>query len=355
MRKKPSLLSMAGVAFALLASPALAQQPAPRAPAPDSESDALTDKARQLFEEGVKAANASRWSDAHASFLAAWRLKEHYQIASNLGVAELKLGKYREAAEHLTWYLREAPETKVEQRRRAEAWLKEALPKVASVTVQVEPAGAEVTVDGALVGKAPLTLPVFLDPGQHEIRARLDGHVPEKRAVTARAGQTETVSLRLVARAVEVGGAGNGVAIGPGTPAMPRETGGPSKPVLYTGMALAGVAAGVGAVFGIMSLSKESAADDIYSRLKEKDGPYFCAGKLGVTNATDCRTLKSNREDAWLYTKIAWGGFGGAAVLGAATLVYYWTALPRAESKAHVQVFPNVAAGGGGIVVSGAW
>ncbi|WP_437735852.1 hypothetical protein [Sorangium sp. So ce1335] len=134
--------------------------------------------------------------------------------------------------------------------------------------------------------------------------------------------------------------------------AQRNDAGGPSKPLMYTGIALAGVAAGVGVVFGIVSLNKESDADEMYAHLKKKDGEYFCAGGK---NAADCKTLLSDREDAWFYTKAAWGSFGGAAVLGAATLIYYWTALPRDESKAHVKVIPHVAAGGGGVVVSGVW
>ncbi|WP_437837500.1 PEGA domain-containing protein [Sorangium sp. So ce1153] len=352
MRKKPSLLSMTGVALALLASPSLAQQPTSTAPAAETENDALTDKVRELFDEGVKAANASKWSDAHVSFLAAWRLKEHYQIASNLGVAELKLGKYREAAEHLTWYLREAPASKVEQRRRAEQSLKEALAKVAQVTVEVEPAGADVTVDGAAVGKAPLRMPVFLNPGEHEVGARLDGHVPEKRGVTAKAGATATVSLRLVAQAAAPAEqAGNGQ-IAPRMPANPGDTSGPSKPLLYTGIALTGVAAGLGAVFGIVSLNKESQAEDLHVVLENKDGPSACANGQ---NAAQCGELWSARKDAWTYTKAAWGCFGGAAAIGAATLIYYWTAPRQASGVTRAQVIPHLGPTGSGIVITGAW
>ncbi|WP_437735857.1 PEGA domain-containing protein [Sorangium sp. So ce1335] len=352
MRKQIPLLATAGLAVALLAEPSHAQQPTSRTPAAESENDALTDKVRELFDEGVKAANAGRWRDAHVSFLAAWRLKEHYQIASNLGVAELKLGKYREAAKHLAWYLQEAPATKVEQRRRAEGSLKEALAKVASVTVEVEPAGAEVTVDGAPVGKAPLKLPVFLDPGEHEIAARLDGHVPEKRAVTAKAGETATVSLRLAARtagpAVQMG---NGP-IAPGTTTPPRDTSGPSKPVLYTGMALAGVAAGVGVVFGIVSMNKESDADALHVELEREGGEYACDA---LERADRCARLRDLRVDAWNYTKAAWGSFGGAAVIGAATFIYYWTASPPSDAAARVQVIPQLADKSGGVVVTGTW
>src|SRR5262249_22124873 len=72
------------------------------------------------YEDGVAAVKLSRWAKAYDSFLAAWKLKQHFQIAVNLGHAELKLGKYRDAAEHLTYFLQEASEVTPEERKDAE-------------------------------------------------------------------------------------------------------------------------------------------------------------------------------------------------------------------------------------------
>ena len=54
----------------------------------------------------MKAAGKKDWTAAHAAFLEAWKLNEHYQIAANLGSMEIKLGRFRDAAEHLAIYLR---------------------------------------------------------------------------------------------------------------------------------------------------------------------------------------------------------------------------------------------------------
>src|SRR5690349_768840 len=94
-----------------LSAPAAAQSPS--GPPTDSESTGISDKARALYMEGIKAADAKNWAAAHTAFLEAWKQSEHYQIAANLGSMEIKLGRYRDAAEHLAVYLRKAPQDKV--------------------------------------------------------------------------------------------------------------------------------------------------------------------------------------------------------------------------------------------------
>ncbi|CAN91769.1 hypothetical protein predicted by Glimmer/Critica [Sorangium cellulosum So ce56] len=302
------------MAVALTAQVAGAQQPSTAAAA--GETDALTDKARQLYEEGRQAAAAGKWADAHASFLAAWAIKPHYQIASNLGVACLKLGKYRDAAEYLSRYLREAPATKVNERQNAEASLKEALAKVASVTVQVTPAGAEVTVDGAVVGKAPLADRVFLDPGKHEIGAKLEGYTPATHPVAAVAGRAETVTVQLErAPAAQIGG-------GVHTPIPPRlET--PRDKVRTAVLVGGGIAAGVGVAAGVvltvMANGRASDAEDKRQALLDKR--YTDSSCRGMTRP-GCKDLRDTVYARVDLSNAAFWSFVAGGAIGAGTLVY---------------------------------
>jgi hypothetical protein len=337
-----ALLWSLAAALALHAGVSRAQAPA--AGSKTAPPDALTEKTRQLYDEGRKAFAASHWAEAHASFLAAWKLTPHYQIAANLGTTEVLLGKHRDAAEHLSWYLREAPAVKAEARREAEAQLKEALAKVGSITVEVAPAGAEVTVDGASVGKAPLASPVFLDPGEHEIAAKLDGYASTRGSVTARAGAAGALSLRLEPAAAPAS---------PGRSEVQKGVGGPDKRLVYTGLGVTGAAAGVGAVFGVLSLLRTGDADERYAEVRKEGGEYACS--LGQ-RAAKCNALVDLYEDAAAFTKVSWIGFGSAATAGAATLIYSWMATPpKAGEPARVQAIPLIARGGGGVVMTGAW
>ncbi|WP_157906544.1 PEGA domain-containing protein [Sorangium cellulosum] len=342
------------VVIALLAPAAEAQPAPPRSEA--QESDALTDRARQLFADGVNAANAGKWADAHAAFLAAWGLKPHYQIASNLGVACLRVGKPRDAAEYLTRYLREAPATKVQERQRAEASLQEARAQVAAVAVEVAPGGAEVTVDGAILGRAPLADPVFLDPGRHEVGAKLDGYVSQTRPVDATAGGTETVAIKLQRPpAPDARRAGIETSVLP-APGVSRDGGGGRTAVLVGGGIVTGVGTLAGVVFTLIANGKASDAAlqrSVITAMDRELVPINCATPDGSDQTQQCSNLRSLVDDKYLFSNLALWSFIGAGASVVGTLGYTWLAGAPSEPEQRVHLFPLVMPGGGGLVAGG--
>ncbi|WP_437915446.1 PEGA domain-containing protein [Sorangium sp. So ce302] len=348
MRKQPLLWSWS-VAVALMTQAAGAQQPATAAAA--GETDALTDKARQLYEEGRQAAAAGKWADAHASFLAAWAIKPHYQIASNLGVACLKLGKHRDAAEYLTRYLREAPATKVNERQNAEASLKEALAKVASVTVQVTPAGAEVTVDGAVVGKAPLADRVFLAPGEHEIGAKLEGYAPATRPLAAVAGRAETVTVQLE-RAPVAGVGARPFVVEPAAPVAPRNE--LRTPLLVAGGVVAGAGIVTGVVFAVLSGNRADRAEEVRNELSGRwNGERLCPDG----DVPKCRELKDAVLDEIHFSNIGFWSLVAGGTVGVGTLVYGLVTMNAEPPKPGqgARVAPLLGPGTAGVSLSGSF
>ncbi|WP_437328397.1 PEGA domain-containing protein [Sorangium sp. So ce381] len=336
------------MAVALTAQVAGAQQPA--TPAVAEETDALTDKARQLYEEGRQAAAAGKWADARASFLAAWAIKPHYQIASNLGVACVKLGRNREAAEYLTRYLREAPATKVKERQSAEASLKEALAKIASVTVRVAPAGAEVTVDGAPVGKAPLADPVFLDPGKHEIGAKLDGHAPEARSIVAAAGEKLTAVLELKRMSAANMVVQSGPKELPPAPGTGHPGSGTRKALLVGGGIAAGVGVAAGVLLTVMANAQASEAEE-----KEKtlfDQGYSESSCRGMT-MPGCKDLRDTVYAKVDLSNAAFWSFVAGGAIGAGTLVYGLVTSKPVEAAPSVRIAPLLGPRVAGLSLSG--
>lgn len=159
----------------------------------------LTPRALAPYRQGLAALQASRWSAARAWLARAWGVHHHEDVAPYLGFSELKLRRYSDAAEHLSWYLRHAPACRAEGRQWARSALAIALANTATLTVRVLPAGAEVAVDGAVLGASPLSAPVFLAPGAHSVTARKDGYRRQRVAVQAEEGRSETLTIRLVA------------------------------------------------------------------------------------------------------------------------------------------------------------
>src|SRR5262249_55530103 len=84
------------------------------------QGDAVTEVARQRYEEGVKAFDAGRYEDARSAFLQAYALKRHPAVLLNLGMSELR-GKYPEdGGNHLQQFLREHSSATADQKASAE-------------------------------------------------------------------------------------------------------------------------------------------------------------------------------------------------------------------------------------------
>jgi hypothetical protein len=173
-------------------APALAQQrPAPAKPARDPAKE----KAAPYLKTGLRAANAGQWDDAYAELSIAWKLYQDWETAAALGRAALRTQHHAEAIARLSYYLREAPPAKVSARQRADAekWILEAKGKTGALTITAAP-GAEIAIDGEVVGTAPLPEPVHADPGRHRVEAR-QGGAAEGKDVDVAAGSSAEVSL----------------------------------------------------------------------------------------------------------------------------------------------------------------
>lgn len=366
--------------IALCGAPAGAQPARP--PSPPGETSAMTDKARDLYVEGQKSAARDRWGEAHAAWLAAWGLKRHYQIAGSLGTAEAKLGRYRDAAEHLSFFMREAPATKVKERQSVQELLAEVRKHVGALVLKVEPAGAEVLVDGVVVGKAPLAEEVFVDVGAREIEARLDGYEAAKAKVDAAAGASREVALTLVksVNAAARGATDSGSSAGAGrvTEAAPNANdghgashagdagsaggaavkGGPRKEVIIAGIVVSALAVGAGISFAVVSGGKASDADERLTSLRQQVGdPNPCWPGREAAGCDELHGLVEGRE---VFGNLAlWSIVAGTAV-GAGTAVYAVMASrpPATKSSAmknDVAVTPFVTNSAAGVAIRGAW
>jgi len=336
MRIHKAILLSSFVGVLGSASPSLAQ-PLPSTPA-KAEGDALTKKARQLYAEGVKAYQQARWEEARASFLAAWALAKHYTIAGNLADCEMRLGLYRDAAEHLAFYVREVGKdstSTTDERKDGERHYEEARAKVASVAVRVNVPAAELYVDGKLVGQAPLVDPLFLDAGSHLIEARSEGYPSVNTTVVAKTGTSQDVPLELK-RADAV------------VPVLPRSAG-PSPVWIVVSGALA--AGGLGAGIGLTVAANGKTEDAKLLRTQVGSGSACFAQPMSPT----CATLQSAADSKNTLSNLALVSFvaGGAFALTSAGLGVWAGLSPKRVAR--VRVAPVVGAGQGGILVVGSW
>ena len=165
--------------------------------APEPSADDYA-RARALYRQASDAFEASQYAEARRLLLDAWALRQSYDVAASLGDAEIKLGLFAEAAEHLSFSVRNFPPLENEQalanvRRQLETARRE----VASVLVSVNESGAEIRVDQRLVGTSPMGGAVFVMPGRHRVEAR-KGTATASETFVGEASKESTVALRLV-------------------------------------------------------------------------------------------------------------------------------------------------------------
>lgn len=358
------------------------------APARAEDDATTTAAARERFKEGVAYFDQKQYEKARAAFVQAYALKKHPAVLLNLAHSELRSSHERDAAQHFAQYLREAGDASPEQREAAQQGLTNAKAAVAELTVTTD-AEAEVLVDGASQGTAPLVGSLFLDPGAHTLQAKKGDKVVTQN-VTAKAGETREVKLKLTPEAAPVAAAKPAATAVQQPPPEQEQT--TSEPVhrggrepffhwLLTkpaGVISGGatVLLGGGAVgFAIASSVSYSEANDIADQIDAQAAkdqvptqgictdPEAVLGPGSEAEAARFRDACAHRQDAVdrgdSYKTVATFVGIGAGVMAATTVVLYFVtaeregAPPSALARSRLAVVPWIEHGKGGLTISG--
>jgi hypothetical protein len=306
-----------------LAGPALASTVA-RADEPAVVDADLLAQQRQIFDRANKLYDAHKLPEALAAYMDAWNLRHTFDVAGNLGNLEADLERWRPAAEHLAFAVREFPAGgKPSARDKLLERLAEAEKHTGHLRVQVNRTGAQVFVDGAPAGLAPIAGFVYVDPGPHVVEARLDGYAPLRENVIADKERTDDVPLTFPTKS------------------------GANRTVIIVGGAVAGASAVAGAVLAGLWASKGSSATSLAGQV-----PRSAPCPLDGTGATGtCGSLASALRARAAFGDGAVGAFVAAGAVGAATLVYALVAGPRGPRTTGLWATPLVSPTAGGVLV----
>jgi hypothetical protein len=324
------------------------------APAQTSED---AERATSAFAQGKAAAREGDWQNAHRLFQESWIMNPAYDTAANLGYSALKLARYAEAARSLAYALGHFPATGA-RAKRAELTRLYAVARrqVTTVALELEPAGADVLVDGEPRGRGET---LFFDPGQHVIEIKMSGYEPARRTLVAVANTEH--ALRVVLTEVALP---SPAPEAPPTPAaraaslpvpVRRTTripaaGSDEEParslapaIVAGGIAAAGLAAGLG--FTLSANSTESEADD----LRKTTGPSGCYGKGDSGDCARLRELERTEDRERMLGTVGFvaGGLGAAAAI--TYLLWPSSSAPKPATRASLAAAPRGAA----IVVGG--
>jgi hypothetical protein len=178
----------------------------------------------ELLRRGVELRRRERDAEALTFFQQSYELNKAPKALAQVGLAEQALGKWGAADRHLRTAIQSASDPWIVKHREA---IEQALgtigQHVGRLDVRGGPAGAEVRVDGDVIGSLPLAGPFSVSAGGVAIEVRSDGYVPIVRASTIPVGilTRETFDLQPIASVAATKARPLAVAVAPSMPPPP--------------------------------------------------------------------------------------------------------------------------------------
>lgn len=181
-----------GFTLLALGAPAVARAQAP------SPAASKSDEASQRFKAGVAFYKDGDFPAAMVEFKRAYDLLPNYNVLYNLGQTARELKDYAAALSAFERYLAEGGK-KIDAKRSKEITLavEELRRKVGKLKITTNVEGAEISVDDASLGPAPLKDAVVVNAGRRKVGATASGYTPLSRQVDVASMAETAVSLEL--------------------------------------------------------------------------------------------------------------------------------------------------------------
>lgn len=285
--------------------------------------DSLHARAQALLSQGVELRKTGDDRRALAAFEQAFALESSAQALAQRALAEQALGLWLDAHEHLSAALAE-PATDawiVEHRAALDSALREISAQLGSLEVSCNVVGAEIRLDGRLLGKTPLPGPLKTVAGRGVVQVSSAGYFEVTRQVQIDAGGLSRVEVTLVKEPAESASAANAATSGGDgratAAAAAHEQSSARDVFMYTSLGLGALGVAVGVTGVVMRQINIKAYND----------DARCSRIQGVPRSDECP------DEAAAYRRgeaLAIGGFAAAGVFGGMTL-YLWLTRPKAK------------------------
>jgi len=156
-------------------------------------------EARERFQKGVELYETGDVRAALIEFKRAYKAMPNFRLLYNMAQAASELKEYVEAYDYYLQYL-EAGGGRIDTERRREVRdeIRRLEGYLASVRIRVSEPGAEIAIDGTVVGVSPLREAVIVSAGRREIVVTRQGYAPWQRRIDFAGRVTETVRVELI-------------------------------------------------------------------------------------------------------------------------------------------------------------
>ncbi len=299
----------------------------PQAALADTPAD---HEAHVRFEEGNALWAQGKHEPARLKYLQAYAVVKSLGVVFNLARAEMQLGHDVAAYERYREFLK-LPQTEMDRSLLARKYMVELGQKVSFIAVSpATPTGTKVIVDGVVAGEVPMTDPIVVTPGKHDVILR---YADKEKTTPVVCSMHDTVTLELPAP------------VGEGTPAASRITPPPYAreqgnwvPTIVLGIVgVGGLAAG-----GVMGALSASHDDELRSLSVTR--PCTVTDPAGCAGLEDKASTAKGLGAGSVVGYVGGGLFLGAAIVTAAVMKPWQFRV----KEAHVRLIPGL--GGSALV-----
>ena len=280
-----------------------------------------------LIKGALSAYDSGRFVEARSLFKRAHALAPSARTLRGVGMCSFNLGDYVDAMLHLEAALDDASRPlSTEQRAAADELVERASRKIGRFRLQVDPASADLTVDGGPAVRS-VRGDILVEPGRHELSVRAPGFRMAQRTLNVDPGDRAALEVRLEHAAPEE--VATLAASSP--PAPPASSGPPSTPVSAAPSPYLGLRR-----FGIASVSVGAAGIALFAVAGAK-ALHTKKGLDDDCNSVGCPPPKWDDVDAYQRQRVlaAAGAYGGAVLVSAGVAALWWRArhLHRSEAR----------------------
>lgn len=333
------LATFAFLTLSMTSTVALADS-APDKPNNAGSGTSEADSARKLFETGTELLNSGRYAEAAEKLQEAWKIKQSYDVAGNLGTALFQLGKHAEAARFLAYALDAFPAGgSPKEKKWVEELLQSVRKEVVLVRVSVSVDDAEVLLNGEVIGTSPLKTPTYAPPGKIVLDVKKAGFESAHVELKGEKGSEASTTLTLKAKA--------------DTPPVTER---PQWPAFVIGgVGVVSLAVG-GALLGV-GVGKKGEADDIVPR--DSQGKPLCSrfgGASDLPGGEGCDDVRALASSGKTFANAGLGLMIGGGVLMVAGVAYWlWPSGSAPSKSGTTRALPFVSRDSGGVVLYGSF
>jgi hypothetical protein len=277
------------MAVPLLVFAILLAQGGTLAPVPaKAQAQAILKEGTLLFKQGDLEGALNRFSAAYAIY-------PNPKILFNIAQTAWDLGRHEEAAISFEAFISKAGDAESDFVAEAKQALSELQSSLGRLYITCNPSGAEITVDGKSVGRAPVPHLVWIKAGHHDVTANQPDAIPAVVSVDVPAGAIVPVSLQLTFPEPEI------VKKPDTRPAEKKWLDGKTWSLVAAGVTVACAAAAVG--FG---MAMQSRFDELKQSCGKGSGPNWPGCSQADMQGLDQK--KSLANGFWIATAVAAAG-----------------------------------------------